>query len=1432
MSQEWQRKMEEARARLPLRRLMEQYSCGPENGNWKSFPKCPGCGKKGSSSVFVSKANGIELFKCFNAKHGCPFVTAVDEAGFLRWKLSLSNRDACVVWFKESGVWADREKHAPSIMPGKAARKIPQPGLAGEPPALKVDAEGEGDDEVPLEVLEAGAEGVIDNLPAGTESSDAPGRELETVLPNGKSLAPVVESGSSTVPAQAQALRAEPVLPPEADPSPAPAEEFNLAAAAATAVPVVAVSTETSPPAPTNLTSEVRTLEIATLPDYSEGKARPTIQIDERPASWARIMNGEPAAPAAVGGGGGEPPEGGLPPGEGEEDDGDEPEREEGEGSPSLKALRYFYAKLTLTAEDEAMLWRKRGLTPETCRRFGLVSGVPANKEILVGMVQTQVDGERGDAALNEKWPLPVLVDAGLFTRDARKLGGDAKPNAQLCGWGLIGKKKKAAGVREDEEEWGWTNPVLIPYFDSTGEVVALRPHKGGTSGKAARLFVVRARKGMEEKPRRTYVSDTESEPVAGADVAIMSEGEFKGMALWQGLQGWKYKLAIATLPGIQMSKPMAGDIEDWLDAAVSPGRRVVVAFDAEEKGNPSLPGYNDDPKKRHDAQIWARYLAKEVTKEGYEGRVCVLPNNWRDAKGKADWDGALAMLIARESRAISSGDPIPADWAKVSKVIRNEFVAVLESALAVHELWSFFDNDVEKIIQNGLLQIGYVPKLPVGGHAEEATSKRLMRLNRRLRDSGGMGQKKEAGRHLNYLKFLAKKYEDLNGKYYTFKRLSEGKAEEWHNVQLEADEEMVDLRRACETVLLGIPEPVSDFFLKCHYELRKLDGKRDRLVTLQNIHGRKTPMLALPSAPFAQPSKWREWLLDAGGFTWLAGEQALQALQADLARATARLEVVQMAVRGWHAEAKLWFYKDVAFTLDGEEVKPDKHGIIWYHGEGYKPSESDHEGEEFCQGEPQMWPLRKLAPEKGKEEAKAPTEEEAVRELFVGMSQKMNETLGGFEGYMALGIIMACGAGPAIYQAYTAFPGLWVHGEASQGKSSFVKWLLRVWGFRRDTGLKLSESTKVGVAIALQQYGNLPVWLEEIQSDTPKWMVDMIKASYNRESGNKKTFGERRRRIIASCIVSGVATAPDAQVRSRFAHVLVSAQNRKANHFEWFEERSPEFYAIGRYIMRHQKEYRRLVMEAMTGWMNSPDMQGTDARARLVHGVAYAGFYAMVALLQSHDAPSMRDYRKFLVKHTAAQVSEVARTMDANQFFEDILSALEKDAFGRTPSERQRLFKVVNNPRPRMELPQFQIDAAKEQESKRWEHKLLYFQPDPVINALKEYKRRMGEDMAISRTDLLSQMKTHGYWVQPWGSREGKTHIQKFGGVNRSCWCIDMDFHPMGYQAAGSEAWEESLRSDAQPSGYMLARDWTDPRKGDLFGLVASLKGQTEEQT
>lgn len=281
----------------------------------------------------------------------------------------------------------------------------------------------------------------------------------------------------------------------------------------------------------------------------------------------------------------------------------------------SLQALREFYGSLNLTEADIERIWEKRGLPRSACDAFGFRSSSPANEQIIRSLVG--------------KYSEEDLVLAGLLRKEEKK----TRPQPQFCGYGNTGKKDE-----KGELIWGTVNPILIPYFDEEGELIGIRPHKGNIPGQKARVFIAAFRKGWKIRPAENQTNK------------VVTEGEFKACALYWAFQG---KMGVAALPGIQQSKnyTVMEELKSWLwgDGRSRPNK-IVVAFDNEEKGDPKLPGFKPDKRKRFDSIIWARFLATSLKREFGRAMVAQLPNEWRDSSGKADWDGRMAAVVKAHS--------------------------------------------------------------------------------------------------------------------------------------------------------------------------------------------------------------------------------------------------------------------------------------------------------------------------------------------------------------------------------------------------------------------------------------------------------------------------------------------------------------------------------------------------------------------------------------------------------------------------------------------------------------------------------------------------------------------------------------------------------------------------------------------------------------
>ena len=1072
-----------------------------------------------------------------------------------------------------------------------------------------------------------------------------------------------------------------------------------------------------------------------------------------------------------------------------------------GNEAPRKSPLLAFYEQLSLSDADLTELREKRGLSEEMIAASGFRSNVRGNLAILQSL-----------ALEYEEWE---LVACGLWTAKEK----ERKPNAQYYGLGVLGKKKRLAldqlesgdydDLEDDDIAWAWKesgqcNPLLIPYFDLSGELVGLRPHKGFPKGQKPRLYLAGGKRSVTHARR-----------------AVIVEGEFKAAALQDAVGAdW----AVAGVPGITQVKNFHvwGDILAWLKriGATEP----VVAFDNENKGDPKLASYQPRLEDRFDAPIWARVCAMRLDREDYSARVAHLPDVWWDANQKCDWDSALSMM----RRA-----------SKTPEEIKKAFVEVLQEALPVREFAraKFFGAAEEQIIADRSAVLAYEPALPWGGESEQRLAKDLRKLAQGpLREMAGG------------VLLLAEAYAATRGWYYELK-ISEQRRERLLGELQRTERFEVDtfLRLA----LKGTPSLVAPFRIIPCYVLLKPDGGRDRLVKVINIRNESSGLVALDENSFTAPRDWRRWLARVGNFSWHRGETPLQSVQRDINFKLARREVTQLVCYGCERPGDLWVVDDCAFAEDETIVMPDAEGIFWHKGRGFtflRDSENHPRGEEG-----QSFRLRKLPrmrpgwgltfDKQGRLQLEEGVQDDpvALQELLGSLVSNLNESFGGFDGTMLVAATLAFMAGPEIFRRRGEFPGIWITGEKGSGKTYTARWLMAWHGFSElEAGLSFKTSSAVGAQIAMGQYANIPPWGDEYKENELREAntKGVIHGGFNRESPSKWSADGRIRTIRTNFLVTGETTCDSAATMSRFVTTVAAREKRTGSaeqqsaRLEWLLDHQAYYFVIGRAVLRQRAKFAAQAMKHLSAWERLPELAQLDPRARFSYGVSYSAFQALNEIFRISTEDKCERFREWMIERTAASGREVAERVSVNQFWMDFLSALARGAFGHTPAELRRILKVVVNKKANPRLSERQLKDGAEDPRRGWTSYLLYIVPGPVIDSMRKDKRSQGQELELDRADLLAQMRVRDYFVP--GPRQG--HQMKFehgSRVNRSCWCVDLDeFEDMGRRRVSDENWEKSFYRNGNPEEGLLPIDeWIDPRKGDLFAVVDALKEKDENQ-
>jgi hypothetical protein len=620
-----------------LKGVITKLGDAPPDHKWKSFPQCPFCGKKECAGVFTQ--NGFEFFKCHHRDCNSGNRT-VSEVGYLSLRLGLSENKpaeggpspAYRKLLELAGAWEEPSKpEVPKSKPGHDGPSLSRGSVPNAVPPDENRLAGEALLQAAIEVIQkerkASASVLKQRLRLGSDAVQLLLKELEQRGVLG--------------PAQEGRARQILNLPPD------PAEESAGAGSAGEPQPGNGKALE-SPPAPVpedvGIHGQGSGDPVAVAGPAAQGHAcisGPAF-IEDAPASASESpqagASSPPAVPAAAG------------PGRGSEPD-----------QPGFAALGYYISHLEPTAVEnrkflpdgrrvpdplptaivKELQYRpesleiKRGIFPETCELLGFKANHRGNEK-LFGEMEQLFDWEE-------------RLASGLWLEASMEHHLDRRPDRQFFGWGIVGKKPENERRDEDDKwQWGWCEPPVIPYFDELGKLVKARPHKGGarrgTAAGSERIYVPRAYQFCADLPPEKFSR------------VIITEGEFKAAVIWQSigqgaalLDGYQTPVGVCALPGISFARneEYREDLEEWLRAVEC--KTVTVAFDDEDKSHKPL-------RQRFDSVIYAQYLAIDLAQKlNIVGKYLKLPEEWRDENGKADWDGAAAMICAQARREWAS---------------------------------------------------------------------------------------------------------------------------------------------------------------------------------------------------------------------------------------------------------------------------------------------------------------------------------------------------------------------------------------------------------------------------------------------------------------------------------------------------------------------------------------------------------------------------------------------------------------------------------------------------------------------------------------------------------------------------------------------------------------------------------------------------------
>jgi hypothetical protein len=527
-----------------------------------------------------------------------------------------------------------------------------------------------------------------------------------------------------------------------------------------------------------------------------------------------------------------------------------------------------------------------------------------------------------------------------------------------------------------------------------------------------------------------------------------------------------------------------------------------------------------------------------------------------------------------------------------------------------------------------------------------------------------------------------------------------------------------------------------------------------------------------------------------------------------------------------------IWFYGDCAYH-EGKLLEKDRDNIYTVDGVGYFVSERGRESE-YALGKPRLHPGVRLGdlltlsdieefkhkpaplpaaqqtapPKKGEPMASLKFgEDELLKSYFEEVCHRLYETCGGYESHLAMGAVFAYAAAPEIFSAYGLFPGLFVHGQMSSGKTKFTEWLMHLVGFDSHgmkAGISAIKSTAVGILQESQNYSNLCLWIDEFrQGQVTEDKVGIFRDAFNRQPPVKWNPEGIQRKIRTAYVISGESTSSDAATRSRYPHVQISASRRINNHLAWFTVQKKNLFVFQRVLMERRAEFVAGLFKYLKLWVTKSGL--TNEREKIVHGIDWAAWRALADLLGAECPPEFDD---FMLEHMNVAAVDVTAETNINLFWTDLISAFNADAI---PTD---LFRVERS-------SGFYPDGEK------WMKCRLFMEPNGAIAALAAHLRKAGQAVSLRRNDLRDQLSKNPYWIP------GK-HRKRFGSSSAGgipAWGIDVDQHDLGLQMIEPDEFRAALNPYPGPDALVGEYHFLsgDPRKGPLFAIVDKVVDKVE---